>query len=204
MKVAATLLVGVLIGCLVIAGLGAFKNAVTAQAERWAAQQPQPEITLAQRLLLKAGNFVASYLIFASVFILPLSVGTAGFIAYRRERATLQTAEANQNAFAGPPRRPFVIGVSTVFLQAAAVSLPFGLLFIWLGRGSLRSPLLLPGIDLISFVFPLSSFVGTLLALISTLRTRRRQSVLELALGGTLLALSFALGPLLALLLPAG
>ena len=193
MKVAATLLVGVLIGCLVIAGLGAFKNAVTAQAERWAAQHPPPNVTPARRALLSAGNFVTSYLIFASFIILPLSVGTAGFVAYRRERAAQQPARTNQSAFAEPSRRPFVVGVSTVLLEAAALSLPIGLLLLWLGRGSLRSPLNLPGIDLVSFVFPLFAFVGTLLALLSTLRRRRRQFFLELAFGVALLALSFLL-----------
>ena len=164
---------------------------------------PQPEITPARRAFLSAGNFVASYLIFASFFILLLSVGTAGVVAYRRERAA-QRAGADQNAFAGSSRRPFVIGVSTVLLEAASFSLPFGLLFLWLGRGSLRSPLLLPGTDLISFVFPLSAFAGTLLALISTVRKRRLQFVLEFALGVALLALSYALGSLLPHLLRAG
>src|ERR1022692_353437 len=119
MKVAATLLAGLLIGCLAIVGLGVFKNAAAAQAQRWAAQDPQPEITPARRAFLSAGNFVSSYLIFASFLILPLFVGTAGAIAYRKERSA-QRAGASQSVFAGSPRRPFVVGVSTVLLEAAS------------------------------------------------------------------------------------
>jgi hypothetical protein len=89
----------------------------------------------------------------------------------------------------------------TVFLEAAAISFLLGLLLVWLGGGTLRSPLVLPGIDLISLVFPLSAFVGTVLALISTLRKRRLQFVLELILGIALLALSYV--PVLAHLLRA-
>jgi hypothetical protein len=204
MKVAATLMAGLLVGCLVVAGLDVFKNAVAAQAVQWVAQHPQPEITLARRAILSTGNFVASYLIFASLFILPLSIGIAGVVAYRRECAAQQPARANEGAFAEPYRRPFVVAVSTVFLEAAVLSLPIGLLLVWLGRGSLRSPLTLPGMDLYSFVFPLSSLVGTLIALISALRKRRRQFVLELAFGVALLALSYALDFLLPQLLRAG
>ena len=201
MRIAAALLVGLLVGCLVIAGLGVFQNAAGAKAEQWARQDPPPQLTPAGRAFLHAGNFIGSYWIFASVFILPLSVGIAGFVAFRRERAAQQLAGANQYAFAGSTRRPFVIGVSTVFLEAAAISFPLGLLLVWLGGGTLRSPLVLPGIDLISLVFPLSAFVGTVLALISTLRKRRLQFVLELILGIALLALSYV--PVLAHLLRA-
>src|SRR5512140_4015066 len=105
MRIAAALLIGLLIACLVIAGLGVFKNAVWAKSEQWARQDPPPQLTPARRALLHAGNFVSSYWIFASVFILPLSVGIAGFVAYRREHAAhLPVALAGQSPLARSSR----------------------------------------------------------------------------------------------------
>jgi hypothetical protein len=204
MRIAAALLIGLLIGCLVIAGLGVFKNAVWAKSEQWARQEPPPQLTQARRALLHAGNFVDTYWIFASVFILPMSVGIAGFVAYRREHAQPPLALAGQSPLAGSSRLPFEVKVSTIFIGVAALSFLLGLLLLWLGRGLPRSsPLFLPGALLISFLFPLSSLVGTLLALIFTLWKRRWQFVLELALGIVFLALTSALKVLLPHLLGA-
>jgi len=203
MRIVATLLIGLLIGCLVIAGLGVFKNAVWAKSEQWARRDPPPQLTPARRALLHAGNFVDTYWIFASIFILPLSVGIAGFVAYRREHAApLPVDLAGQTPLARSPRLPFDVKISTIFIGVAALSFLLGLLLLWLARGlPLSSPLVLPGALLISFLFPLSSLVGTLLALIFTLWKRRWQFVLELVLGIAFLALSYA--PVLAHLLRA-
>ena len=192
MKTALILLVGLLVGCLVIAGLVIFKDFVAAKATHWAAQQPPPELTPDRRALLHAGNFVASYWILASLVLLPLSITVAGVIAYRQGRGARVTSLAAEAHLSSSSPHAFELAGSTVFIAVAVLSLLLGLLLSWVGDSPSRSThvssLTLLGTSLVTFLFPLASLVGTLFALVLAVWKRRRQFVLELAIGVALLA----------------
>jgi hypothetical protein len=83
-KVLAALFVGLLIGYVLVAGLIMFKNAAWAKAEQWSQQSPPPQLTFAQRIFLRTGNFVASYWLLSSSFIVLASVGVAVLVATLR------------------------------------------------------------------------------------------------------------------------
>jgi hypothetical protein len=200
-RTALILLIGLLVGCLVIAGLAVFKDFVSARAMHWAAQQPPPELTLGMRALLHAGNFVASYWVFASLFLLPLSVGAAGVIAYRKSRTSEARAAAAEARLPGSSPGRFELAASTIFLAVAVLSLLLGLLLIWAGGSFSRSTHIssttLSGTLLATFLFPLASLLGFLFALVLAVWKRRRQFVLELVISVVLLAFLSLLGSLL-------
>ena len=90
---------------------------------------------------------------------------------------------AGQATVARPNRRRFEVRVSTIFIAVAALSLPLGILLARLDERLPQSRLEVPVSILIFLLFPLSSIVGAVLALVFALWKRRWQFVLELILG---------------------
>jgi hypothetical protein len=86
MKLVAAFVIGLLIGCLVVSGLVAFKNAAWAKAKQWSQENPPPVLTPARRAFLKTGNFIAQYWLLSSPLIVLLFGGTGVLIAARRTR----------------------------------------------------------------------------------------------------------------------
>lgn len=81
MRIVAAFLVGLLIGCVIVAGLVGFKNAAWAKAEQWSRETPPPPLTLADRIFLSAGSFVGRYWLLAAPLIVLASGGLAALWA---------------------------------------------------------------------------------------------------------------------------
>jgi hypothetical protein len=86
MRIVAALLLGLLIGCVLVAGLVVFKNAAWAKAEQWSQQTPPPRLTLAHRIFLSAGAFVGRYWLVSAPLVVLASVGLAALVAVPQSR----------------------------------------------------------------------------------------------------------------------
>lgn len=86
MRIVMALLVGFLIGCVLVAGLVVFENAAMTKAQQWSRQTPPPPLTLAQRIFLFAGSFVARYWLVSAPLIVLASTGFAALVAVRHSK----------------------------------------------------------------------------------------------------------------------